>query len=326
MFDTIFDLPTQVRNSLDEDDQKIFLEVYNAEDTTTAEGRSKAMRKAWHACEKLPSSFSFKTVAAMNAVDGDNEMLDVDAIMKTMDPFIDRGGNLQWEHANYNVGTIWDWEPVKKDGMDGIAVYGNLFGGDMVYDKMRRNFIQGMNALSVGGEADRGKYECNDKGCYVRRNMKQLLEVSLCMVPKNKYCKMEWYNSAVKKSGSETRLPVIEYEIHKSYMECPTQALKKSLMSLYPEVHATEDGVFVPMSKSQFSFDAINMRKCGLRPIWTGKGAMVQSPEMMHEMAFKDGLKNGYVTADGYLTSSVTKSQFDLLYGWGLLTKDFRLI
>lgn len=325
MFNSIFELPTQVRASLDEDDQKIFMEAYNKEDPKTKEEMSKAMRKAWHACEKLPSSFSFRTIAAMNSVDKMKEMLDVKAIKDIIDDYIDRGGNVQWEHANYNVGTIWDWEPVKKDGMEGIAVYGNLFGGDLVYDKMRKNFINGMNSLSVGGEAERGHYLCDEQGCYVRRNMRQLLEISLCAVPMNSYCKMEWYNDSVKKSADETRLPIVEYTIHKSYRECPTQALKKSLMSIYPEVHATLEGVFVPMTKSAFLRDSLKMRECGLRPIWTGKGAMVQSPEIMHELAFRKGLSEGFVTPDGYLTDSVTKSDFETLYGWGLLNEEFRL-
>lgn len=330
MFQNTYELPTQVRASLDEDDQEKFMEAYNLENPKTEEEAQKALRKAWHACAKLPSSFSFKIVAAMDDIDRDKEMITAKSVKSALDDYIKHGGNVQWEHANYNVGTIWDWEPIKKNGMDGVLVYGNLYGGDIVYDKMRKNFIDGKNSLSVGGEADMGKYQCDEKGCYVRRNMKQLLEISLCAVPANKHCKMEWYNEKakgkVKKSASDFHLDVVEYEIHKSYNECPTQALKKSLSYIYPEVHATYDGVFVPMSYEDYLDEQIQIRKSGLRPIWTGKGALIQDFDIMRELAFKDGHRLGAIDDDGRVTESISKSDFDVLYNWGLLDDEFRII
>ena len=331
MFQTIYELPTQVRSSLDEDDQKKFMEAYNKEAPKTEEEVDKAMRKAWHACSKLPSSFSFKIVAAMDAVDKDKEIIDPESVKDSIDSFIKYGGNVQWEHANYNVGCIWDWEPIKKDGMDGVLVYGNLFGGDLVYDKMRKNFVDGKNSLSVGGEADHGKFQCDNKGCYVKRNVKQLLEISLCAVPANKHCKLEWYNKDAKltksaSSSDDIHMDVVQYEIHKSYKECPIQALKKSLSYVYPEVHATEDGVFVPMSFGDFLDEQVKIRKSGLRPIWTGKGAMIQDFDIMYERAFKDGHRAGIVDDDGYLTAMITKSDFEMLYGWGIIDSEGRFL
>ena len=200
MYQTIFELPTQVLASLDPTDAETWMNVYNSSDPQTPDEVKDAKKLAWRACMKLPSSFSFTIVASTDTIDKAKDIIDLDSIKEHMDSFIDYGGNIQNDHGNYNVGTIWSWRPIKvktDEGkeVDAVEVNGNLFGGDMVYDNVRRAFAEGgMNNLSVAGEAAKGVYECDERGCYTRLNVRQLLEISVCTEPMNKYCRMKWYN------------------------------------------------------------------------------------------------------------------------------------
>ena len=188
---SIRELPSQVRASLDDRDCEVWMNTYNAHAPTTDSDAAAARKAAWSACRELPSSFSFKATGSVDAVDDQREILDLESIKTHMDSFIEFGGPLVYDHGNYTVGVVTDWEPEVIEGKNGVAIYGNLFGGAEVYDKMRKAFIRGKNSVSVAGEADHGKYTCDRNGCYSRRNVRQILEISLCGTPSNKYAKMQ---------------------------------------------------------------------------------------------------------------------------------------
>lgn len=329
MYSNIHELPSQVTASLDDDDAKIWMDTYNKLNPQTEEEIKDAKKSAWHKCKKLPSSFSFRIKASVDAVDKDKEVIDLDSIKNHIDSYIDYGGPVQWEHGDYQVGNIWDWRPIKVDGRDAIEVYGNVYGGDQVYDNMRKMFVEGNNSLSVAGEAGFGKYQCDEKGCYMRRDVKQLLEISLCKVPANKHCTLSWYNKDAKltKSAQNERegyynFGIDEYEIHKSYKECPMLGLKKSLSDIGYETHATEVGVFVPMSYTEYQHALPIMKSAGVSSVWYDGQALLNDKEYLIEITFKDGLKKGYIDPDGRVNEKVTKSQFDSMLEKDVLYKD----
>ena len=304
MYSNIYELPTQVTSSLDEEDCAKWMAVYNRLNPNNPREIKQAKREAWRACKDLPSSFSFKIKASVDAVDQDKEIIDLDSIKQHMDSYIDYGGNVQWEHGNYNVGCIWDWEPFVENGMRGMYVWGNLFGGDQVYDLMRKSFVDGKNSLSVAGEADKGRFECDERGCYTRRNVKQLLEISLCAVPANKYCRMEWYNKGASLTKSATpgfNFSVDEYEIHKTYKECPHLALKKMLKTVGYDAHARENGVFIPMSEDMFTSQAYIMKSIGLCAEPIEGGMMVSEGSYAIKKAFEELYANDAIYPDGRL-------------------------
>jgi cation transport regulator ChaB len=319
---TILELPTQVQNSLDDRDQEVWRKAYNALAPKTADQVRQAKREAWKACKTLPSSFSFKITASADAIDKDREIIDLDSIKKNMDRFLDEGGNIQFEHGNYQTACAWDWEPYTKDGVDGIYVWGNVYGGTPVYDNMRKSFVKGINSLSVAGEATMGRYQCDRRGCFVKRQVDQVMEISLCRIPANKYCTMEWYNdkASFTKSASapgteELRFGVQEYEIHKSYQFCPLQALKRDLLDIgYQNVHATEDGVLVEMKFPEFERDYPLMKAHGLEADWSLSGyACINDRSYLEEKAFKDGFKAGHVTPEGKLLPGFDEQRFRML-------------
>lgn len=327
MFETIFELPSQVRSSLDEKDQEVFRNAYNAEEPKTEAEVREAMKKAWRACKDLPSSFSFRIVASVEDVDKDREIIDLDSVKEHMDRFIEYGGNIQNDHHNYQLGTIWDWEPHKCDGKKGLVVWGNLFGGDDVFDEARRAFVKGTNNLSIAGEADRGKFQCDDKGCYTRRNVTQLLEISLCDVPANRHCKLQWYNEKANFTKSadpnEISLDVSEYTIHKDYTMCPTQKLKRQLLDAGFDAHARWDGVFIPTDDTERT--GVFAKSCGLLSEPVNGGVLLNSRDALIERFYKDGISKGYMDDAGNLTRHITKSQFLSMERYGLLVRDGNL-
>lgn len=315
----ILELPTQVQNALDDHDQQVWMKSYNDLNPKSEDEVRKAKRSAWQACRTLPSSFSFNITASADAIDKDREILDLNSVKKNLDPFIDKGGNGMFEHANYNVFTIWDWQPIKKDDRDAVAVWGNVYGGSPVYDEARKAFINGFNSLSVAGEATFGKYQCDGRGCYTRRNVTQLMEISLCRVPANRYCTLNWYNDKAKLTKSADRRPETEatlkvdsYEIHKSYDFCPIQALKRDLLDIgYKNVHATKDGVLAEMKFPEFERDYPIMKANGLVADWSLTGyATLNDRSYLLEKSFKDGYSAGWVTPDGKILPGVDEQTF----------------
>ena len=271
MYQSIWELPTPVLNSLNEKDATTWMTTYNSVNPKSKNEIVEAKKKAWRSVENAPSSFSFKIIASTDTIDKAREIIDLESIKKHMDSFIEYGGNIQNDHHNYTVGTIWDWEPCKvKDDrgneVDGILTYGNIYGGDYVYDKIRQSFVRGMNSLSVAGEALPGRYQCDEKGCYTRRKVQQLMEISLCVEPMNKYCTLVDYNKDAEfaKSESVMSLKIQEYTIHKDASSCPVMSLKKSLTAIGYDAHAREDGVHIPMSFLEFIDEEDNFREHGL--------------------------------------------------------------
>lgn len=326
MYSSIHELPNQVTASLDDKDATVWMNAYNALNPQTEMEVKNAKKAAWKACKNLPSSFSFKIKASVDAIDKDREIIDLESIKKHMDSYMDYGGNIQYEHGGYHVGCCWDWEPFTKDGMKGIYVWGNLFGGDQVYDDMREHFVKGRNSLSVAGEADKGRYQCDERGCYVRRDVKQLLEISLCKVPANKYCRMEWYNdrASLTKSASdvEYKLQVDEYEIHKSYHECPHLALKKSLSEAGFDAHAREEGVFIPTKDTEHLEkalkDTVVAKEGELCVRHLSDGLLVNRRSAAIKKAFSELYNAGSILPDGRLVD-IPMELFGGLLSDGLL-------
>lgn len=94
MYNSIFELPTQVLNSLNEHDAKLWMDTYNQCKPFSKEDVRSAKRKAWHACAKRPSSFSFEIIASTDAIDKAKDIIDLDTVKQYMDELIDQNGNI----------------------------------------------------------------------------------------------------------------------------------------------------------------------------------------------------------------------------------------
>lgn len=324
MYATIFELPTQVRNSFDEEDQKKFMDHYNGLNPKTKEEVAKALKDTWHACAKLPSSFSFEIIASADDIDNQHEVIDLNSVKEHMDEFIDSGGNIQHEHGDYNVGVVYDWAPIRirtdKGELDAVKVWGNVFGNNEVTRNARKSFIKGNNSLSIAGEATHGKYKCDSHGCAVHRDVKTLMEISLCTVPSNQHCKMLSYHDGGRTEGfaksdggtedDDLHMMIRDVTIHKSYDECPISALRKSLREAGFDAHATDIGVFVPMTEDEYRRSIPFIKSQNLSHLWTGDSVLLNDRQQMAELSFKKGYAEGYVDANGRILKSCSREDF----------------
>lgn len=332
MYSTIEELPTEVRNSFDADDAKVWMEKYNGYAETMEP--SEARKKAWHDCIELPSSFSFHIYASVEAVDSDGEKIDMDSILKNVDSYIAEGGNVQQAHSNYQIATIWDYEPCTEPetGKPAVAVWGNVYGGDGTnaeFTKAREDFLDGQNSLSIGGDASVEGYECDDEQCYVRRNLTELMEISLCHVPANPYAKLIWYNDkAVVKSKDPdiVTLKVDSVKVHRSYDECSFEKVAKAL-TLATKVpftyRITKRGCMVSTPQETDMMGVFDSLKLHYDYDLTKSEFVVRSLEDELHRVFKRGNREGWMTKDGkVLTEKVTAGELAKLYRKGCVCDD----
>jgi len=315
MFSSIDELPTEVKNSLDEDDARTYLETYNSYDPKTKEEIAEAKKKAWESCKTLPSSFSFDIVASVEDVDSDGELITIDSLKNQMDKFIEQGGVVQSEHGDYRTAVIWDYDDYvdPETGYPGILVHGNVFGGrgeNSEYLKARQDFVNGRNSLSIAGDASVEGYECDGERCFVRRNIMQLMEISLVENPANPYAKLIWYNDkAIVKSKDSTNLKVKTVGIHKSYNECDLELLRKNLKGFRTKL--TSQGIEV----DSHDIGEVQKRIKGVGIITNlGPCIVVDSKKRVLEDEFKKSFKRGECDENGILTDKVVKGRFVELF------------
>lgn len=332
-YTSIAELPTEVRNSLDERDSERWMEEYNR---LSKDGDTRgAYRQAWRACMTLPSSFSFKIMASVEDVDSDGEVITLDTLRDNLDSFIEEGGKVQQAHSNYTIGTIWDYEDAvcPETGKPGIAVYGNVFGGrgtNTEYARAREDFLDGQNSLSIGADASVEGYECDDDRCFTRRNVLELMEISLCRTPANPYATLIWYNDgAVVKSKDDVSLRIDSLDVHRSYGECTYERIRRDMGSPTVRARVARDGCRLSSDDEVGLMEAMDAR--GYRYGYDiAKGEFVAtSPEYEMERAFKAGLRDGWLDVheggDGRTRATVSDSvpvtEFMSLYSSGLIRK-----
>ena len=307
MYTSIEELPTQVRLSLSEEDQRHWMKAYNASDPKGNDEIRKARRDAWMECRERPSSFSFAAYASVDDWDRDREKVSIGGILKSMDRYIASGGPISFNHRNYTIGSVWGYEPAKKDGMDAIKIFGNLYGGDKgVYDEVRGRFAKGVRGFSVAGESGSARYVCDSKACGRLLDPKEIMEIALCPVPANPHALTLEFNERAlgnfHKSHEEGYLPIQEMEIHRDETTCPILGLRKSLREHGIDAHAYANGVFVPFVKS----DA-ELRSAGVVGTRVKGGMLLKPYESALEDAFKDGFSKGIIDDRGVYTVGGTE-------------------
>ena len=316
---------------MDEKDAQAWMEAYNkcisSYDDPSMDDILSARRKAWYSVKDNPSSYSFCAKATVEAVDKQNELITLKSIRKNMGDYILHGGPMSWDHSSYIIGTIWGWDDIDTPNGPGIQAWGNLYGGDQyIYDQTRKRFGKGATKLSVSGPATKVPTCDTDHGCYVKREMEQLMEIALTPHPVNEYATLVWSSDAlgdVRKSESAATLSVYNIEIHRSEDSCPIMRLKKSLCEIGADAHARNGGVFIPMSDTAKAI--VRARDVGLyaRPYTDDKlgyGIMVAEPDALLEQEFKYSMSKGESDANGMFVN-MCESRFKDLCNKGLVER-----
>lgn len=331
MYQNIRELPTQVISSLNDDDARVWMNKYNeslgAVDDPSEKDILAARRNAWYAVKDSPSSYSFCAKATVEAVDKDRELVDLQSIRDLMDDYIAHAGPMSWDHSNYTVGTVWGWEDIDTDDGPGIAVWGNLFKGDSpVYKTTRKAFARGANKLSVAGDASKEDRTCDSEhGCYVRRKMRQLMEIAVTPHPVNRYATLIWKNdeSLAKSEGRGEPMMTLDMKdvmIHRSEEDCPIMFMRNHLRKSGIEVHARPEGVFIAGYGPYTSSLMGRMAGIAVQPV--DGGFLIPNPERVLEDEFRKSFSAGETDETGYLNSSIAKSRFEDLWVMGLLEQD----
>lgn len=326
MYQNIRELPTQVISALSDDDARSWMNKYN-EALATVDDPSEgdvlaARRDAWYSVKDSPSSYSFCAKATVEAVDKQGELVDLQSVKDLMDDYIAHSGPMSWDHTNYTVGTVWGWEPIDTENGPGIAVWGNLFkGDDPIYKTTRKAFAKGANKLSVAGDASREDRTCDSEhGCYVRRKMRQLMEIAITPHPVNRYATTLWSNDNLAKSERSgtpmLTLDVVDAMIHRSEEDCPIMQMRNALRKAGIDAHARTDGVHISMDPSKASWLS---ERTGLKMIPTADDILIPNPENVFEDEFKKSFRAGEITPEGYLTLDMNEDRFKELWNLGFL-------
>lgn len=325
MYQSIKELPSQVISSLSDDDALAWMNKYNeslgGNDDPSEKDVLAARRNAWYSVKDSPSSYSFCAKATVEAVDKQKELVDLESVRKLMDDYIAHAGPMSWDHSNYVIGTVWGWDDIDTENGPGIAVWGNLFKGEgPVYSIARNAFAKGANKLSVAGDATKEDRECDSThGCYVRRKMRQLMEIAVTPHPVNTYATLIWKNENALAKSEGITLSMDDMMIHRSEDECPIMRLRNALRRAGVEAHARPDGVFVPCSMHAQDLSD----RTGLRMHPVEGGVMLDTPEKVLEDEFRKSFEEGEMFYNGRLIKgAVSEERFKELWGLGLLEED----
>ena len=325
MYDYPFELGVDIRNCYDDKDIVKFMRFYNSKNPKTEDEHAEAIKYAFRKCATLPSSFSFKAVATVNVIDKDREKVTVDSVKEHMDLYLRYGGNINWEHRDLVTGKVWDWSPATVKRKPGVIIWGNLYGGRDIYDKVRKSFVSGRNGFSLGGQAPATGYKCDSEGCYIQREVSALYEISVTANPANPLARTLEYNPGVLAKSARDggiELTLESYEIHRDYTTCPIMKVKHQLEEDgLLGLHATKQGVEVPISWN----DALLKRYIGEKGYVLSKcdtGVLFQDREWATEQAFKSLYERGLVMPDGTVSQKLEKSEFQDLYSKGILALD----
>lgn len=332
-YNSIYELPSEVRASFDERDQKKWLDAYNNSigDNTSKQAIDDAKFDAWKSLVDAPSSLAVETWASVEVRDADGELVPVKTIADNMDRFIQNGGTIHDSHTNVVVGSAWGWEERKHPdtGQDGIVLYFNLNHDGEVAERARDEILSGKKqAVSIGAEAPRGGYKCDDRGCYVERDVTDLYEISICETPANPEAYFINVGKNIAKGklkGEVFRLGISDVTVHQDYTTCPLQKCKKDIQDRgFLNVHISDDMIIAKSRYEAKLLDALSEMDYVFR-YNLKKQQFEIFPDYTCEQAVEEALANEWACEDmiGHiaLTRQIPENVFKDWYDRGFITK-----
>lgn len=332
-YDSIYELPSEVRASFDENDQKKWMDIYNRSiGSGTSENAIKdAKFNAWKSMVDAPSSLAVETWASVEVRDADGELVPVKTIAENMDRFIQNKGTMHDSHTNVVIGSAWGWEQRKhpETGQDGIVLYFNVNRDGEVAERARDDILSGRKqAVSIGAEAPRGGYKCDDRGCYVERDVTDLYEISICETPANPEAYFINVGKDIAKSkydGEVFRLHIKDVNVHQDYTTCPLQKCKKDVRDRgFMDVHIVDDMIVAKSKYEAKLYDAL-MDSGYVTRYNLKKQQFEIFPDYTTEQAIEEALSNQWACEDmiGHiaLTRQIPENVFKDWYDRGFIVK-----
>lgn len=333
-YSSIYELPSEVRASFDERDQKMWLDNYTKflGDGTTEKEIEDAKFKAWKSMVDAPSSLAVESWASTEIRDADGELVPIETIENNMEQFIRNGGTVHDSHTNVVIGNIWGWEKRHNDAYDedGIVVYFNINHDGEVAERARDDILSGRkNSMSIGAEAPRGGYKCDDRGCYIERDVTDLYEISICETPANQSAVFINVGKDIAKSSYEgeiMRLHVKDIDVHQDYTTCPLQFAKHLLLDITPDVHIVDKRKIIAKAKGKELLMINTIADTGYPFRYNLTKSQIEViPDYSVEDAIEEAIGNGWACEDAVghtlLTKKIPKEVFIDWYERGFIHK-----
>lgn len=274
-YDTLEEIPFNVRRCYNEADLKVWQKEYNDVFNKLKSGKLErpsgyandamyAREKAFTACKDLPSSRYLKAQVTAEVLDSQGEVADVDAYADGMEEYIDFGGIGIESHSSKVISTVWKTEKGvdQATGKPCIISYENYFRGHKLYDSVWNAVLDGVLAeKSIGSRKDteRTHMECDEEGCHTRLYPDQVFEISSVFRGANPRTGRIDIHEAIKSFGNINIVELNTSEkmcpCKKNYLEFKDEVLKADSTA---NVHYLPDGTIYIRTKSASQFaDAV---------------------------------------------------------------------
>ncbi len=174
-YNSVSDLPPQVRLALSEEDQAKWLSVYN--ETESAE-------KAW---DSISDVRRIEFFASAEVIDRQNDKVKAAAVLEAMPEYIAAGGPLFDSHTSMTIGTVYSYEAAEsKNGYTAVKCKAAVYRGEDIYDTAWSEIISGRKpAVSIGFHIESKERVCSSTECHDEINRLYLYDISTCPSPAN---------------------------------------------------------------------------------------------------------------------------------------------
>lgn len=195
MYQSNDELPTNVRRALPPAEQSTFRDVYNA---------TGSFEQAWNVVGKSDNVRWFNIWATIQQKDRQNEMMSVEGLTDVMPFYLGIGGPIYYEHHAAEIGTAFKGEPCihPEKNLPAIKLTAACYIDTQLADKAWEGVKSGeFRGASIGGNALRQYWKCDDKSCF------------------NFIEKMEWFDTSLVRRAANPGSGVIDFNMKAKSLE-----------------------------------------------------------------------------------------------------------
>ncbi len=195
MYQSNSELPINVRRALPDAEQTIFRDTFN---------KTNSLEQAWKSVEDSENVRWFSCYASIQKKDRQNEVMSIDGLTEALPLYLARGGPIYYEHHAAEVGTAYNGQPIlhERSNLPAIklkcAAYLDCRLADSAWSKIKSGEFPD---VSIGGDAIRQFWKCDDTSCY------------------NFIEKMDWFDTSLTKRGANPGSSIIDYNMKAKSIE-----------------------------------------------------------------------------------------------------------
>lgn len=195
-YNSVSDLPPQVRLALLDEDLEPWLSVYNETESAV---------KAW---DSISNVRRLEFFASAEVVDNQGDKVKADAVLEAMPDYIAAGGPLYNEHTSQMIGTVYAYDADSAHGYPAVKCRAAVFRGTEFYDKIWSEISSGQkSAVSIGFHIGDTKRICSSTECHNEIDTLQLYDISACVSPANPESWITSANFKAKSNGPDISGP-----------------------------------------------------------------------------------------------------------------------